>query len=100
VNLDDFVAEQLATDPEFREVYERERARYELRNALIKARVDAGLTQKELAERLGVSQPVIARLESGGRFPNVETLMRLAAVLGVAIVITGDALEVRPGKAA
>ena len=40
------------------------------------ARLDAGLTQAELAERLGASQPVVARLESGRANPRVATFER------------------------
>jgi len=41
-------------------------------------RQDAGLTQEELARRVGTSQPAIARLEAGGTSPSVATLERLA----------------------
>jgi transcriptional regulator with XRE-family HTH domain len=60
------------------------------------ARIRAGLTQSELAERLGVAQPTIARLESSRSNPRLSTLER-------AIAATGNEIElslrpvVRPG---
>ena len=46
------------------------------------ARLEAGLSQAELAHRLGVTQPVVARLEKTGSDPRIKTLERVAAVLG------------------
>jgi transcriptional regulator with XRE-family HTH domain len=52
------------------------------------ARAEAGLTQAELAERLGVSQPTVARLESPRSNPRLATLER-------AVAATGNQLELR-----
>lgn len=49
---------------------------------LVDLRRERGLTQADVAERLGTSQPVIARLEAGGRDPRLSTLERYARVLG------------------
>ena len=49
---------------------------------LIKARNERGVTQKQLEEMSGVSQPVIARLERGTTSPNISTVMKLLAPLG------------------
>jgi ribosome-binding protein aMBF1 (putative translation factor) len=46
-----------------------------------------GLTQAELARRMGVTQPTIARLEAGGTTPNMGTLRRIAEALGLELVI-------------
>lgn len=46
------------------------------------ARLEAGLSQAELAHRMGVTQPVVARLENPGSNPRIRTLERIAAVLG------------------
>ena len=51
------------------------------------ARTEAGLTQSDLAKRLGVSQPRIARLELPGANPSVETMRRVAAVLNLRLEI-------------
>ncbi len=55
---------------------------------LKEARIDAGLTQAELAERLGASQPVVARLESGRANPRVATLERALAATGHRLAIS------------
>ncbi len=49
---------------------------------LVGLRRERGLTQADVAERLGTSQPVIARLEAGGRDPRLSTLERYARVVG------------------
>ena len=45
-------------------------------------RAHLGLSQAELAERVGTTQSAIARLESGGRPPRIDTLLRIADALG------------------
>ena len=54
---------------------------------LIKARNERGVTQKQLEEMSGVSQPVIARLERGATIPNISTVMKLLAPLGKKLAI-------------
>jgi DNA-binding XRE family transcriptional regulator len=56
-------------------------------------RVEHGLTQTALARLLGVSQPAVARLESGDHEPSVTTLARLSERLGVTL-----RLELSPGS--
>jgi transcriptional regulator with XRE-family HTH domain len=60
-----------------------ERARTTAGALLVLAREDQGLTQRELAERAGVSQSEIARIESGQREPSIPTLQRLLAGAGL-----------------
>jgi transcriptional regulator with XRE-family HTH domain len=55
---------------------------------LKEARQRAGLTQAELAERLGASQPVVARLESGRANPRVATFERALAATGHRLEVT------------
>lgn len=54
---------------------------------IIKARSERGITQKQLEEMSGVSQPVIARLERGTTSPNISTVMKLLAPLGKKLAI-------------
>ena len=54
---------------------------------LIKARNERGVTQKQLEEMSGVSQPIIARLERGTTSPNISTVMKLLAPLGKKLAI-------------
>jgi len=70
-------------DPEFRKEYEKLEDEFKLASQLIELRVGANLTQKELAKRIGTSQPAIARLESG-QYKNVSLafLKRISKALG------------------
>ncbi len=54
-----------------------------LKDNIKKARLDAGLTQIEVAEKLGVAQAQYARWESGGRNPKDETVKKLAEIFDV-----------------
>ena len=54
---------------------------------LIKARNERDVTQKQLEEMSGISQPVIARLERGTTSPNISTVMKLLAPLGKKLAI-------------
>ena len=101
MDYDDYIAEIEAQSPAFREARERLRPQFEFRKAVIGARLAAGLTQRQLAERMGTSQAAIARLESGTRLPTIETLYRLAQILGIDFTITPqEPLTVRPHRAA
>jgi transcriptional regulator with XRE-family HTH domain len=57
---------------------------------LRRARLDAGLTQTELARRLGVSQPAVAALERPGANPKIRTLERALAAVGSRLRIDLD----------
>ncbi|MHB1134033.1 MAG: helix-turn-helix domain-containing protein [Chloroflexota bacterium] len=90
MNVDENAAEQKAEAPVAHSAHEKQGAQIEYRRALLGARLGAGLTQKRLAERAGMKQSVVARLEAGGRVPTLETMQRLAAALGVDFVITAS----------
>jgi len=78
-----FLAGQLA-EPEVRHHFEQRRLIHEVANAVRSMRTEAGLTQAQLAKRVGTSQPTIARLEKGldVRTPRWDTLHRIATALG------------------
>ena len=73
---------QRKADPQFRAAYDALEDEFAALAALLAARKDAGLTQADVAARMGVSQPVLARIESslGSRkhSPSLETLRRYA----------------------
>ena len=75
------VEELLDEFPEARAEYDRLGPRYAAVGEIIKARTRAGLTQRELARRMGVSQAVIARLESAEHSPLLDTLVAVADAL-------------------
>ena len=55
---------------------------FEIAAELLRARLRAGLSQAELAARMGTSQSTIARLESGQTLPSTKTLLRYAEATG------------------
>jgi ribosome-binding protein aMBF1 (putative translation factor) len=69
---------KMLLDRELRTAYEVSCDAFELHRELIAARVRAGLTQAEVAERMGTTQSVVARLESGAQMPSVNTLLKFA----------------------
>jgi DNA-binding XRE family transcriptional regulator len=79
-------------EPGYREEFERLGPEFELARALIEARTAAGLTQGELAQRMGTTQSVIARLESGRVQPTTATLQRLARATGTRLRIAFEPL--------
>jgi transcriptional regulator with XRE-family HTH domain len=73
---------------EYRKEYEALAEEFELARAVIAARVTAGLTQEQLAQRMDTTQSVIARLESGRTRPSTQTLQRLAVATGTRLRIS------------
>ncbi len=84
-------AKRRETDPVFRAAYDALEDEFAALAALLAARKDAGLTQADVAARMGVSQPVLARIESslGSRkhSPSLETLRRYADACGKKLII-------------
>ena len=75
-------------DPAYRAAYEELEPEFALAQALIEARVKAGLTQKELAQRMETTQSAVARLEGGRVHPSIKTLSRFAKATGTRLKIT------------
>ena len=69
-------------DPEFAAEYKKLRPEYEAIRAIISARLESKMTQKKLAEKTGIRQSNISRIENGTSSPTVDTLARLAAGMG------------------
>src|SRR5436190_21964859 len=81
--LKDFKRRAL-THPQVRREYKALREEFELLDEILKARTEAGLTQAELAERIGTTQSAVARMETaiGKHSPSIATLKRYASALG------------------
>jgi transcriptional regulator with XRE-family HTH domain len=103
--------EDLPVLPGFREMALRERQRRELVADLVARRRAAGLSQAEVADRMGTSQPAVARVEAGAVDVRLSTLERYAAAVGRRLELhlgppaddqarTGAARsrEIRPGE--
>lgn len=72
----------LARNPKLKAEYDKLGPRYEVINALISARRKGGLSQSDLARRMGVQPNVISRLESAEHSPRLDTLVAAAAAIG------------------
>lgn len=81
--LDKFKRRALAR-PAVRQEYDRLAEEFELLDEMLKARASAGLSQADVAERIGTTQSAVARLESasGKHSPSIATLRRYASAVG------------------
>ena len=81
MNFDKHLEEQLK-DEEFKKEWEDLQPEYSIIDSLIKARLEQGITQKQLSEMTGIQQSNISRLESGNYNPTINFLKRIAKALG------------------
>lgn len=75
----------LMKNPKFRKAYEESQLEYEIARAVIRARIEKGLTQKQLADKLNTKQSVISRVESANTTPSLSFLKRLAQALNTSL---------------
>lgn len=75
-------------EPAYRQAYDELAPEYELARSIISARLAAGLTQEQLAERMETTQSVIARLEGGRVYPSTRTLEKFAKATGTRLKIS------------
>lgn len=81
------VHDQLMQDPEFKAAWEADAPQRAIRQAILKARVEQKITQQELANRAGIKQPSLARVESGSSSPTITTLTKLAKALNTKLEV-------------
>jgi len=86
LDWDDYEKELLAK-PGFKEALKETRLEYEIARALIKARIEKGLTQVEIAKRMHTKQSVISRVENARTMPSLAFLKRLAEVLDTSLSV-------------
>ena len=79
--------EQQLKNPEFKEEYEKTRIEFEITRAIVNARCEKNMTQKELSLRTGIRQSNISRIENGSSSPNISTLEKIARGLGKRLYI-------------
>ncbi|CAN5716805.1 helix-turn-helix transcriptional regulator [soil metagenome] len=80
--------EELMQQPGFKEAYDALEVEFALRSAIIKNRIEKGVTQDVLAKRMGTKQSAIARFESGRANPTFDFIQRLSRALGLKLTIT------------
>lgn len=78
---------RLLKDPSFKKHYEESRLEFEIARTVIRARIEKGLTQKQLAEKLNTRQSVISRVERANTTPSLSFLKRLAAALNITLQV-------------
>ena len=84
---EEVLAEHLDADPEYRREWERTALARAVAVKVISYRAEHSLSQTALAKRLQMTQPAIARLESGEHNPTFPTLLRLSDALGIELAI-------------
>lgn len=83
-----FIEEEIEREPEFTDALREADAELELALQLAEAREAQGISQQDLAIKLGIRQPAISRYERAGRTPSITTALRFADALGVAILLS------------
>lgn len=75
-------------DPEIKAEYDRLEPEYEIIEAIIRKRLEKGMTQKQMAEKMGTKQSALSRLESGNYNPSLAFLKKVASALGSSVHIS------------
>jgi DNA-binding XRE family transcriptional regulator len=83
VSFEQLLAEEQLADPIFRAEWQRLAPARELATAILRYRADKGLSQRDLARELDVSQPRVHKLESGEHNPSIETIISVVQRLGI-----------------
>lgn len=88
--MDDFTRylNKKLEDPEFKKEWDALETEYQIMHEMMKAHIEAGMTQKQLSERTGINQSNLSRIESGMGNPSIATLERIASALGKKVSIS------------
>lgn len=90
MNFNDYKKRVLEERPDVKEEYDALGPQYEIIRAEIMSRKEAGMTQKELAERMGTAQANISRFEKGNYNPSIAFLQKMAQSLGKNLRVSFD----------
>ena len=82
------VKRELLKDPEVKRGYDALELEYSIIEQVIRKRLEKGLSQKQLAEKIGTKQSAIARLEGGTTNPSVAFLEKVSKALGSKLQIS------------
>ncbi len=88
--MDDFTKylNKKLENPEFRKEWDSLETEYQIMHEMMKARIEAGMTQKQLSEKTGINQSNLSRIENGSANPSVATLEKIASALGKKVSIS------------
>ena len=79
--------EEALQDPEFKQVWDEGVAQREVTKAIIRERIKRAMIQEELAEKAGMKQASLARVESGRVAPSLTTLSKIARAFGTKLEV-------------
>ena len=79
----DIYKEKLMQDPEFKKAYDELDPVYKLIREIVTYRIEQGISQKELAERIGTKQSSISRFETAMKMPSISFLNQITQALGL-----------------
>ena len=79
--------QEMLNDPKFKKLYDESQPEFEIAKAIIRARIENKITQKELALKMNTTQSVISRIEQGKTSPSISLLKRLAAALNTTLQV-------------
>jgi predicted XRE-type DNA-binding protein len=92
----EFVAENVTDDPGFRAEWQRLTPAREFAAAILRYRTEHGLSQRKMAEVLGVSQPRVAKLERAEHNPDFDTIIHAVRTLGIEFVFDAAPASRKP----
>lgn len=69
-------------NPEFKQAYEELEVEYAIMNEMLKLRGEASMSQNQLSQKTGITQPDISKLENGKANPSIATLKKIAGAFG------------------
>jgi transcriptional regulator with XRE-family HTH domain len=95
-NFDSLVAEEQLKDPSFKAEWQRLAPAREFASTLLRYRAEHKLSQRALAERLGVSQPRVVKLESGEHNPEIDTIINAVRRLGIEFALDVSPADRKP----
>ena len=81
------IKKQWLKNPKFKKLYEESQPEFEIAKAIIRARIENKITQKELAKKMNTTQSVISRVEQAKTSPSISFLKRLAAALNTTLQV-------------
>ena len=100
MNHDELMKAKAAKDPEYRKLYEEMLPLFDFTVELIGRRNKAGLTQMQLAKKLGTTEAIVSQLEGGERKPSGDMLMKLSKLFSISFVITDGDIKIKDSQAA
>lgn len=81
------VMEEVLKDPAKKKAYDDLEIEFQIYEALIQARIEKKLTQREFARRIGLAQSALARFESGRTNPTLSFLKKVTVGLGLKLIV-------------